>query len=112
MQTALTSGKGKKLGLKKKLQQENYVFTNFVSKYFNVEADRLNHYIKRGFSLDDIILAVNLSSRLGIRFEILLRERERGLDWSMILRERNIQKQSLFAAYKSEIKYQYKPLIE
>lgn len=112
MQMALTHGKGKKLGLKKKLKQEENIFINLVSNYYQIEVDRLGLYIERGFSINDILLAVNLGTQHGIRFELLLRERERGLDWFMILGQRNIKTDHLFLPYQAEIRYKNKPLIE
>jgi len=55
---------------------------------------------------------VNLGAHHGIRFELLLRDRERGLDWFMILRERNIKEEKLFLPYKSKMKYKHKPVIK
>jgi len=55
---------------------------------------------------------VNLGANRGISFELLLRDRERGLDWSMILKQRNIQKEKLFLPFKSEKKYKNKPAIK
>jgi len=112
MQMALTHGKGKKVGLKKKLNQEENIFVNLVSTYYQIEVDRLRVYIERGFSLNDILLAINLGTQQGIRFELLLQEREKGLDWFIILGERNIKADSLFLPYRAEIRYNYRPLIE
>ena len=124
MQMALTHGKGKKVGLKKKLAQgkkvglkkklapEGYIFISFISDYYKIERDRLWLYFERGFTLNDILLAVNLGTHHGIRFELLLRDRERGLDWFMILRERNIKEERLFLPYRSEMKYRNRPVIE
>ena len=112
MQMALTHGKGKKVGLKKKLNQEENIFVNLVSTYYQIEVDRLRVYIERGFSLNDILLAINLGTQHGIRFELLLQEREKGLDWFIILGERNIKADSLFLPYRAEIRYNYRPLIE
>ena len=112
MQMALTHGKGKKVGLKKKLNQEENIFVNLVSTYYQIEVDRLRVYIERGFSLNDILLAINLGTQQGIRFELLLQEREKGLDWFIILGERNIKTDSLFLPYRAEIRYNYRPLIE
>jgi len=55
---------------------------------------------------------VNLGAHQGISFELLLRDRERGLNWSMILKQRNIQEEKLFLPHKSEIKYKNKPVIK
>ena len=74
--------------------------------------DRLWLYLERGFNINDIFLAVNLGAHHGIRFELLLREREKGLDWFTILRERNIKEQRLFLPYRSEIKYRNRPMIK
>lgn len=124
MQTALTHGKGKKVGLKKKLDQgkkvepekrlapEGYIFIMFISDYYKIERNRLWLYFEKGFTLNDILLAVNLGAHYRISFELLLRERENGLDWSMILRERNIQEDILFLAYRSEIEYRHRPVIK
>ena len=112
MQMALTHGKGKKVGLKKKLAPEGYIFISFISGYYKIERDRLWLYFERGFTLNDILLAVNLGTHHGIRFELLLRDRERGLDWFMILRERNIKEERLFLPYRSEMKYRNRPVIE
>ncbi len=112
MQMALTHGKGKKVGLKKKLNQEENIFVNLVSTYYQIEVDRLMVYIERGFPLNDILLAINLGTQQGIRFELLLQEREKGLDWFIILGERNIKTDSLFLPYRAEIRYNYRPLIE
>jgi len=112
MQMALTHGKGKKVGLKKKLNQEENIFVNLVSTYYQIELDRLRVYIERGFPLNDILLAINLGTQHGIRFELLLQEREKGLDWFIILGERNIKTDSLFLPYRAEIRYNYRPLIE
>ena len=124
MQMALTHGKGKKVGLKKKLAQgkkvgpkkklapEGNIFISFISGYYKIERDRLWLYFERGFTLNDILLAVNLGTHHGIRFELLLRDRERGLDWFMILRERNIKEERLFLPYRSEMKYRNRPVIE
>lgn len=112
MQMALTHGKGKKVGLKKKLNQEENIFVNLVSTYYQIELDRLRVYIERGFPLNDILLAINLGTQQGIRFELLLQEREKGLDWFIILGERNIKTDSLFLPYRAEIRYNYRPLIE
>jgi len=114
MQMALTHGKGKKVGLKRKLglAPEGNIFISFISAYYKIEMDRLFLYIERGFTLNDILLAVNLGAHHGIRFELLLRDRERGLDWFMILRERNIKEEKLFLPYRSEMKYRNKPVIK
>ena len=112
MQMALTHGKGKKVGLKKKLAPEGDIFISFISGYYKIERDRLWLYFERGFTLNDILLAVNLGTHHGIRFELLLRDRERGLDWFMILRERNIKEERLFLPYRSEMKYRNRPVIE
>jgi len=112
MQMALTHGKGKKVGLKKKLKQEENIFVNLVSTYYQIEVDRLRVHIERGFSLNDILLAINLGTQHGIRFELLLQEREKGLDWFIILGERSIKTDSLFLPYRAEIRYNYRPLIE
>jgi len=112
MQMALTHGKGKKVGLKKKLAPEGNIFISFISGYYKIERDRLWLYFERGFTLNDILLAVNLGTHHGIRFELLLRDRERGLDWFMILRERNIKEERLFLPYRSEMKYKNKPVIK
>ena len=124
MQMALTHGKGKKVGLKKKLAQdkkvelkkkfapEDDIFFIFISDYYKIERDRLWLYFERGFTINDILLAVNLGAHHGIRFELLLRDRERGLDWFMILRERNIKEERLFLPYRSEMKYRNRPVIK
>jgi hypothetical protein len=124
MQMALIHGKGKKVGLKKKLAQgkkvglkkklapEGYIFIIFISDYYKIERDRLWLYFERGFTVNDILLAVNLGTYHGIRFELLLRDRERGLDWFTILRERNIKEERLFLPYRSEMKYKNRPVVE
>jgi len=114
MQMALTHGKGKKVGLKKKLatEPEGDIFISFISDYYKIEMDRLWLYSERGFTINDILLAVNLATLHGIRFEALLQDRERGLDWFMILRERNIKEERLFLPYRSEMKYKNRPVIE
>ena len=114
MQMALTHGKGKKVGLKKKLapEPEGEIFISFISDYYKIEMDRLWLYFERGFTINDILLAVNLGTHHGIRFELLLQDRERGLDWFSILWERNIKEERLFLPYKSEIKYKNRPVIE
>jgi len=112
MQTALTHGKGKKVGLKRKLASEGLIFLSFISDYYRIEMDRLWFYIEKEFTLNDILLAVNLGAHQRISFELLLRDRERGLDWSMILKQRNIQEEKLFLPHKSEIKYKNKPVIK
>ena len=112
MQMALTHGKGKKVGLKRKLASEGYIFLSFISDYYKIEMDRLWFYIEKEFTLNDILLAVNLGAHQRISFELLLRDRERGLDWSMILKQRNIQEEKLFLPHKSEIKYKNKPAIK
>jgi hypothetical protein len=55
---------------------------------------------------------VNLGTYHGIRFELLLRDRERGLDWFTILRERNIKEERLFLPYRSEMRYKNRPVLE
>lgn len=112
MQMALTHGKGKKVGLKRKLASEGHIFLSFVSDYYRIEMDRLWFYIEKKFTLNDILLAVNLGAHQRISFELLLRDRERGLDWSMILRQRNIPEEKLFLPFKSEKKYKNKPAIK
>jgi len=112
MQTALTHGKGKKVGLKRKLASEGLIFLSFISDYYRIEMDRLWFYIEKEFTLNDILLAVNLGAHQRISFELLLRDRERGLDWSMILKQRNIQEEKLFLPFKSEKKYKNKPVIK
>ena len=62
--------------------------------------DRLWFYIEKEFTLNDILLAVNLGAHQRINFELLLRDRERGLDWSMILKQRNIQEEKLFLPFR------------
>jgi len=112
MQMALTHGKGKKVGLKKKLAPEGYIFISFISDYYKIERDRLWLYFERGFTINDILLAVNLGTHHRIKFESLLRDRERGLDWFMILRERNIKEERLFLPYRAEMKYRNRPVLE
>lgn len=112
MAFALAHGKGKKVGLKRKLASEGYIFLSFVSDYYRIKMDRLQFYIEKEFTLNDILLAVNLGAHQGISFELLLRDRERGLDWSMILKQRNIQEEKLFLPFKSEKKYKNKPVIK
>jgi len=112
MQTALTHGKGKKVGLKRKLASEGIIFLSFISDYYKIEMDRLWFYTEKEFTLNDIFLAVNLGAHQGISFELLLQDRERGVDWSMILRQRNIPEEKLFLPHKSEIKYKNKPVIK
>ena len=112
MQMALTHGKGKKVGLKRKFASEGYIFLSFISNYYRIEMDRLRFYIEKQFTLNDILLAVNLGAHQRINFELLLRDRERGLNWSMILRQRNIPEEKLFLPHKSEKKYKNKPLIK
>jgi len=112
MQMALTHGKGKKVGLRKKLVPESDIFISFISGYYKIEMDRLWLYFERGFTINDILLAVNLGTHHGIGFELLLRDRERGLDWFTILRERNIKEERLFLPYRSEMKYKNRPVIE
>jgi len=112
MQMALTHGKGKKVGLKRKFALEGNIFISFISGYYRIEMDRLGLYFERGFTINDILLAVNLGAHHGIRFESLLRDRERGLDWFTILRERNIKEERLFLPYRSEMKYKNRPVIE
>jgi len=112
MQMALTHGKGKKVGLKRKLASEGYIFLSFISDYYKIEMDRLWFYIEKEFTLNDILLAVNLGAHQGISFELLLQDRERGVDWSLILRQRNIPEEKLFLPHKSEIKYKNKPAIK
>jgi len=112
MQMALTHGKGKKVGLRKKLVPEGDIFISFISGYYKIEMDRLWLYFERGFTINDILLAVNLGTHHGIGFELLLRDRERGLDWFTILRERNIKEERLFLPYRSEMKYKNRPVIE
>ena len=112
MQMALTHGKGKKVGLKRKLASEGNIFLSFISDYYKVEMDRLWFFIEKEFTLNDILLAVNLGAHQRISFELLLRDRERGLDWSMILRQRNIQDEKLFLLFKSEKKYKNKPVVK
>jgi hypothetical protein len=109
---ALTHGKGKKVGLKRKLASEGNIFINFISDYYRIETDRLWFYIEKEFTLNDILLAVNLGAHQRINFELLLRDRERGLNWSMILRQRNIPEEKLFLPHKSEKKYKNKPVIK
>ena len=112
MQMALTHGKGKKVGLKRKFASEGYIFLSFISDYYRIEMDRLWFYIEKKFTLNDILLAVNLGAHQRISFELLLRDRERGLDWSMILKQRNIREEKLFLPFKSEKKYKNKPAIK
>jgi hypothetical protein len=112
MQMALTHGKGKKVGLKRKLASESDIFISFISDYYKIDMDRLWLYFEREFTINDILLAVNLGTHYGIRFESLLRDRERGLDWFTILRERNIKEERLFLPYRSEIKYKNRPVLE
>jgi len=112
MQMALTHGKGKKVGLKRKLAPESDIFISFISDYYKIEMDRLWFYIEKEFTLNDILLAVNLGAHQGISFELLLQDRERGVDWSLILRQRNIPEEKLFLPHKSEIKYKNKPAIK
>jgi len=112
MQTALTHGKGKKVGLKRKLASEGLIFLSFISDYYRIEMDRLRFYIEKEFTINDILLAVNLGAHQRISFELLLRDRERGLDWSMILKQRNIPEEKLFLPFKSEKKYKNKPVIK
>lgn len=112
MQMALTHGKGKKVGLKRKLASEGNIFLSFISDYYKVEMDRLWFFIEKEFTLNDILLAVNLGAHQRISFELLLRDRERGLDWSMILRQKNIQDEKLFLPFKSEKKYKNKPVVK
>jgi len=112
MQMALTHGKGKKVGLKRKLASEGYIFLSFISDYYKIKMDKLWFYIEKEFTLNDIFLAVNLGAHQGISFELLLQDRERGLDWSMILKQRNVPEEKLFSPYKSEIKYKNKPVIK
>jgi len=112
MKMALTHGKGKKVGLKRKLASEGNIFLSFISDYYKVEMDRLWFYIEKEFTLNDILLAVNLGAHQRINFELLLRDRERGLNWSMILKQRNIREEKLFLPFKSEKKYKNKPAIK
>lgn len=112
MAFALAHGKGKKVGLKRKLASEGYIFLSFISDYYKIKMDRLRFYIEKEFTLNDILLAVNLGAHQGISFELLLRDRERGLDWSMILKQRNIQEEKLFLPFKSEKKYKNKPVVK
>lgn len=112
MKMALTHGKGKKVGLKRKLASEGYIFLSFISDYYKIEMGRLWFYIEKEFTPNDILLAVNLGAHQRISFELLLRDRERGLDWSMILKQRNIQEEKLFLPFKSEKKYKNKPAIK
>ncbi len=112
MQMALTHGKGKKVGLKRKLASEGNIFLGFISDYYRIEMDRLWFYIEKEFTLNDILLAVNLGAHQRVSFELLLRDRERGLDWSMILRQRNIPEEKLFLPHNSEKKYKSKPVIK
>ena len=112
MQMALTHGKGKKVGLKRKLASEGNIFISFISDYYKIKMDRLWFYVEKEFTLNDIFLAVNLGAHQGINFELLLQDRERGLDWSMILKQRNIPEEKLFSPHKSEIKYKNKPVIK
>ena len=112
MQMALTHGKGKKVGLKRKFASEGYIFLSFISDYYRIEMDRLRFYIEKQFTLNDILLAVNLGAHQRISFELLLRDRERGLDWSMILKQRNIREEKLFLPFKSEKRYKNKPAIK
>ena len=112
MQMALTHGKGKKVGLKRKLASESDIFISFISDYYKIDMERLWLYFEREFTINDILLAVNLGTHYGIRFESLLQDRERGLDWFTILRERNIKEEKLFLPYKSEIKYKNKPVLK
>ncbi|OFW55306.1 MAG: hypothetical protein A2163_03445 [Actinobacteria bacterium RBG_13_35_12] len=112
MQMALTHGKGKKVGLKRKLASESDIFISFISDYYKIDMERLWLYFEREFTINDILLAVNLGTHDGIRFESLLQDRERGLDWFTILRERNIKEEKLFLPYKSEIKYKNKPVLK
>ena len=116
MHMALTHGKGKKkgkkVGLKRKFALEGNIFISFIIGYYKIERDRLLPYFERGFTINDILLAVNLGAHHGIRFELLLRDRERGLNWFMILRERNIKEKKLFLPYKSKMKYKHKPVIK
>ncbi len=109
---ALAHGKGKKVGLKRKLASEGYIFLSFISDYYRIEMDRLRFYIEKEFTLNDIFLAVNLGAHQRISFELLLRDRERGLAWSMILKQRNIQEEKLFLPFKSEKKYKNKPVVK
>ena len=118
MRMALTQGKGKKVGLRRRLAPEGNIFISFISDYYKIEIDRLWLYTERGFTLNDILLAVNLGANRGISFELLLQDRERGLDWFMILKERNIsdhpwqKEEKLFLPFKSEKKYKNKPAIK
>ncbi len=112
MQMALAHGKGKKVGLKRKLASEGHIFLSFISDYHKIEMDRLRFYIEKEFTLNDIFLAVNLGAHQRISFELLLRDRERGLDWTMILKQRNIQEEKLFLPFKSEKKYKNKPVVK
>jgi len=112
MQMALNHGKGKKVGIKRKLASEGNIFISFISDYYRIEMDRLWFYIEKEFTLNDILLAVNLGAHQRINFELLLRDRERGLNWSMILKQRNIHEEKLFLPFKSEKKYKNKPVVK
>jgi len=112
IQMSLTHGKGEKVGLRRKLAPEGDIFVNFINDYYKIEMDRLWLYFERGFTINDILLAVNLAIYQGIRFELLLLDRERGLDWFTILRERNIKEKKLFLPYRSEIKCKNRPVLE
>jgi len=112
MQMALTRGEGKKVGLIRRFAPESSIFISFISSYYKIEMDRLWFYFERGFTINDILLAVNLGAHHGIRFELLLRDRERGLDWFMILRGRNIKEERLFLPYRTEMRYRNRPLIQ
>jgi len=112
MQMALTHGKGKKVGLKRKLASEGNIFISFISDYYRIEMDRLWFYIEKEFTINDILLAVNLGAHQKINFELLLRDRERGLNWSMILKQRNIHEEELFLPFKSEKKYKNKAVLK
>ena len=111
MQMALTHGKGKKVGLKRKLALEDDIFISFISDYYRIEMDRLWPYTEKEFTPNDIFLAVNLGAHQRINFELLLGDRERGLDWFTILRERNIKEERLFLPYRSEMKYKNRPML-
>jgi hypothetical protein len=112
MQMALTHGKGKKIGLKRKLAAEDGIFIIFISTYYGIKSDEILFYIEKGVTTNDILLALNLGANQGINFGLLLKDREKGLSWAEILKKRNISGKKLFLPYKSKAKCKNGPIIK
>lgn len=90
------SGKGKAKGHYKKPKRvfvaysdqefERFVFIRFLEEYYAVPRTTVIVWLDRGLSLQDVFLSVNLSARVRVKPDVIIKYRLSGEPWEVIAR--------------------------